>query len=255
MSSHRSNKTSGMLRALGLAALLTPGAALAEAGTVSFVDGQAFRVVGGKGDKVPLEQDQKVEEHDVLITGEKSHLELTLADESLLRLGPVSTAELTVAEFKDQGRKVSAKVTVGHAWAKVSTALGGDSKFEVTTERAVAGVRGTTFRVDAKADKSVVVQVFAGAVAVAGNSLPTLEHAAHTAPAGAGKPKHVQVGAPKQVTAEAWEKLVGAQMQVKVASDGSVTAPEKFALADECKDPWVAWNKQRDGEPCAGAKK
>lgn len=251
-----SKKTSQVLRALALAGLLAPCAALAEAGTVTFVDGEAFRVVGGKGDKVPLEQDQKVDEHDILITGEKSHLELTLADESLIRLGPVSTAELTTAEFKDQGRKVSAKVTVGHAWAKVSTALGGDSKFEVTTERAVAGVRGTTFRVDAKADKSVVVQVFAGAVAVAGNSLPTLEHAAHTPPGPAGtKPKHVQAGGPKQVTAEAWEKLVGAQMQVKVASDGSVTAPEKFALADECRDPWVAWNKQRDGEPCPGVKK
>ena len=45
---------------------------------------------------------------------------------------------------------------------------GGEARFEVKTENAVAGVRGTTFRVDAASDKLVVVRVYSGTVAVAG---------------------------------------------------------------------------------------
>ena len=45
---------------------------------------------------------------------------------------------------------MSLKLLVGGVWAKVKKAIAGsDSTFEVSAARAVAGVRGTIFRVDA----------------------------------------------------------------------------------------------------------
>lgn len=244
--------TRASFRAVLLAGLLAvPALAEASAGKVSFLTGKAFRQAPG-GAKVALAVGTEVEAKDVLTTEARSRLEITLADQSLMRLAPSSQAELSVAEFQDDTRKVSAKLVLGNVWAKVATSLGGDQKFEVTTEKAVAGVRGTTFRVDANKDKSSVVKVFAGAVAVAGSRfpMPQPEQAAPATEKGK-KPPRTQVGAPKQVTKAEWEKLVAAQMQVRVAADGSPSEVEKFAQNDACADEWTRWNLERDGEPCA----
>jgi hypothetical protein len=225
-----------------------PGVASAAAGQVSFLEGKAFRAPGGDASKqVALSEGGEVEAGDVISTEAKTRVELTLADQSVVRLGPNTKTQLSEAKFEGGERKFSAKLVLGNAWAKVSTALGADNKFEVTTERAVAGVRGTTFRVDSRKDKSVVVKVFAGAVAVAGSSIPR-----PLAPEGTASPKgeRKQVAGPHQVSKSEWEKLVGAQMKITVAADGRPGEPEKFAEADECQDAWTRWNRERDGEPC-----
>lgn len=236
------------LAALALGTLAPSAALAASAGQVSFLEGKATRAPKGGGAKVDLAKGGAVEAGDDVATSAGSKLELTLADGSIVRLGPDSRTHLDEAAFEDGERKFSAKVVFGSVWAKVSTALGGGSKFEVTTDRAVAGVRGTTFRVDAHKDKAVLVKVFAGAVAVAGASIPR-----PLAPEGKdekGKTGRKQVAGPHQVTKQEWEKLVGAQMQIAVNSDGTPGEPQKFAEADACKDPWTAWNRDRDGEPC-----
>jgi hypothetical protein len=272
-----------MCKAFGLftlvGALTLSLSAYADAGKVTFLEGKAFHQAQG-GEKVALAMDAAVQEHDKIITGDKARLELTLADGSVLRFGPSSEAELTTETFSDQGRQSSTKLMLGNIWAKVKTSLGGDDKFEVKTDRAVAGVRGTTFRVDAHKDNSAVVKVFAGAVAVAGVHIPITEHtspmiakaspadttptepSAGSAPSASAKPddnkaaptnkakKHVLVQGPQQVTQQQWEKIVGAQMKVVVAADGSLGEPEKFAEADECADAWTRWNRERDGDPC-----
>ena len=58
---------------------------------------------------------------------------------------------LEKAEFAAQDRShVSLTLVVGSVWAKVKKVLAGsDATFEVSAARAVAGVRGTIFRVDA----------------------------------------------------------------------------------------------------------
>ncbi len=161
----------------------------------------------------------------------------------MLRLGPVSRVELDAAAFgaSADDRKVSAKLRVGNVWANVTKALGGEARFEVRTENAVAGVRGTTFRVDAQKDKSVVVRVYSGTVAVAAGAIPRPEHQG-TAPA--GKKERRQVAGPTEVTREQWERIVTNMMQVKVAADGTPSEPEKFALAEA--DEWETWNRERD---------
>jgi hypothetical protein len=243
---------------LGSAALLlagdAAGAAGAPAGTVTFLAGEATRTAGGKAE--PLAVGKNVYQGDVLETQKRTRLEVKLADQSVIRLGPSSRAEVAAAAFGKtvEERNVSAKLVVGKVWANVAKAVGGEQKFEVKTENAVAGVRGTTFRVDAATDRSVVVKVYSGTVAVASGAIPRPEHQAPGAegekqaePAPAGvKPKRQQIAGPQQVTREQWEKIVTNMMEVRVSSDGVPTEPEKFAIAQPGQDEWEEWNRSRD---------
>ena len=98
---------------------------------------------------------------------------------------------------------------VGGIWAKVKKAIAGtDSTFEVSAARAVAGVRGTIFRVDATPliagthppkIRETVVGVSVGRVGV--NAL-VMASGAKPPPTG----PRVVVRGPTEVTAEQWEK-------------------------------------------------
>ncbi len=226
---------------LAAVALAAPAPAAAPAaGRITFLDGQATRHAAGK--TVKLAKGASIFQGDVIETARRTRVELTLIDQSVLRLGPLSRVELDAAAF-GQGaddRKVSAKLRVGNVWANVTKSLGGEARFEVKTENAVAGVRGTTFRVDASKDKSCVVKVYSGTVAVAAGPLPRPRHGA----AGAGGGVRQQVAGPKEVTREQWERIVTSMMQVKVAADGRPAEPEAFALAEA--DEWETWNRARD---------
>jgi hypothetical protein len=183
---------------------------------------------------------------DVLETARRTRLEVKLVDASVVRLGPTSKAVVQAAAFGKtvEDRKVSAKLVVGQVWANVAKAIGGEARFEVQTENAVAGVRGTTFRVDAAKDKSVVVKVYSGTVAVAAGPIPRPEHGAKDEPGGTKPKERKQIAGPSEVTREQWEKIVTSMMQVKVSADGKPSEPEQFAVASE--DAWEAWNRERD---------
>jgi hypothetical protein len=232
-----------LLAAAASAAVLlvagTVAAAPAPAGSVTFLAGEATRTSGGRSEKLAV--GKPVHQGDVLETQKRTRLEVKLADGSVVRLGPSSRAEVLAAAFGKTAddRNVSTKLLVGKVWANVAKAVGGEQRFEVRTENAVAGVRGTTFRVDAATDKSVVVKVYSGTVAVAGGAIPRPEHKG-------GKPERKQIPGPKQVTREQWEKIVTAMMEVRVAADGTPGEPERFALASPGEDEWEEWNRSRD---------
>ena len=231
-----------IVAALAGAALLAAsarGAAPRPAGTVTFLAGDATRTAGGKAEK--LGAGSAVHAGDVLETGRRTRLEVKLADESVLRLGPASRVRVEEASFggSAEDRKVGAKLLVGKIWANVAKAVGGEARFEVRTENAVAGVRGTTFRVDAATDRSVVVKVYGGTVAVAAARVPRPEH-------GGAKPERREVAGPQEVSREQWEKIVTSMMQVRVSAAGLPTEPEAFALAKAGGDEWEEWNRSRD---------
>ena len=173
-------------------------------------------------------------------------------------VGPGSTLYLDEATFEGQERKgFSAFLEVGKVWAKVKKALAGsEAKFEVTTDRAVAGVRGTIFRVDAlkatlqanatgsKARQvSTVVRVKEGRVAVADpRKYAQMAAQGQTLPA---KGPRKQVAGPTEVSAEAWEErfvLLQAGRQVVVGPDlwevGKTVRAENDAF-----DAWVKANQ------------
>ncbi len=192
-----------------LLALVLSTTALGAVGTVTVVDGPAFRTPKG-GAEQPLQQGASVELDDTLRTGPAGGLKVTLTDQSVVVLGPDSELLLERAEFEGQERsRVSLKLLVGGIWAKVKKAIAGtDSTFEVSAARAVAGVRGTIFRVDATPliagthppkIRETVVRVSEGRVAV---SAQVKKPGAKPPPTG----PRVEVPGPTEVTAEQWEK-------------------------------------------------
>jgi hypothetical protein len=232
--------------AAAAAATVASAAPAPVAGKVTFLAGDATR---SAGDAAPerLVVGSGIREGDILETAARTRLEVRLGDGSHLRLGPASRARVERATFgKAKGdRKVSAKLLVGQVWANVAKAVGGDARFEVTTEHAVAGVRGTTFRVDAARDRSVVVKVYSGTVAVSAGPVPRPEHQAPGTP-----PERQQVPGPSEVTRDEWERIIGAMMQVRVGADGRPGEPERFALEDG--DEWERWNRERDATRSPG---
>jgi hypothetical protein len=233
--------------ALGAALLLGAAAVHAAgpkpAGSITFLSGEATRSQGKV--RQALRKGSLFYQGDVVESASRSRVELTLTDASVLRLGPLSRVELDAAAFgRADDRKVSARLRVGNVWASVTKALGGESRFEVKTENAVAGVRGTTFRVDASKDKSVVVKVYSGTVAVAAGPIPRREHQGAPGEAVQDTKERRQVAGPQEVTREQWEKIVTSMMQVRVAADGTPAEPEPFALTQA--DGWETWNRERD---------
>ena len=189
--------------------LLLSTTALAAVGTVTVVDGPAFRTPKG-GSEQPLQQGAPVELEDTLRTGPAGGLKLTLTDQSVVVLGPDSELQVERGEFEGQERsRVSLKLLVGGIWSKVKKAISGtDSTFEVSAARAVAGVRGTIFRVDATPliagtrppkIRETVVRVAEGRVAVNAQ----VKKAAPKPPSNGPR---VEVPGPTEVTAEQWEK-------------------------------------------------
>ena len=206
---------------------------------VSALDGKAVRS-RGNAQPGPLSLGAAVGQGDILATEDDARLELKFSDGSALRLGPRAKLQLSEAHFGGgvAKRKLTARLFFGNIWAKVTSAIQGDQKFAIETENAVAGVRGTTFRVDARADKSVLVRVYAGAVAVAKN-VPIYA---------GGKPGEGrrEVAGPGEISREQWEKIVGKQMQIVIAADGTPGEPEAFAEDADQNDAWAKWNQQRD---------
>jgi ferric-dicitrate binding protein FerR (iron transport regulator) len=206
---------SRMLRTLALASALLGSArpagaqARIRAAMVSLSEGTA-QARRGPGIPQDLRQGSSLRPGDVVETSEDSRLELKLPDASVLRLGPQSRLELG---SKGGRGPLAIRLFLGSVWAKVTAATGRAPTLRVETKNAVAEARGTTFRVDAHQDSSVLVRVYSGTVAV---------------------------------RRDAGEKVLGRQMQILVSADGTPGVPAPFSEADEKNDEWSAWNRKRD---------
>lgn len=214
---------------LALAALLLPALAWAAVGKVSALDGTATRAPRG-GAPVALRVGGEVELGDTLVVAPRSHVKLTLTDASVLVLGERSELTITEARFEGQERRgFAARLGLGKLWTRVTRALGGsEAKFEITTDRAVAGVRGTIFRVDAvkvvgattqpgRRAARTVVRVMEGRVAVQAR---VKRAAAKGSPRQQGP--RTQVAGPSEISAEQWEQRfveLQAHQQVEVGEE------------------------------------
>lgn len=226
----------------------------AAAGKITYVKGTVEAFSGGTWAK--LKQGDGVFGGQMIRTLKKSRVEIVLADQSVIRLGSKSKVKINQALFKQGATQFSAKMFRGKAYAMASKLVGGDSMFEVTTSNAVAGVRGTTFRIDAKQDKSTVVRVYTGAVAV--SNAPIYAKPGKPEKTGGtfqmprkgvkpGGPGRVEVAGPQEVTKKEWEEFVAKAMQeVRVAANGELSEPVAFDAEADASDEWVAWNKSRD---------
>jgi hypothetical protein len=226
---------------LALGVLFFATAAVAAVGQVTALEGTAIRIPKG-GAELPLGAGGAIELEDTVRTASGSSLKLALTDGTALALGPDSELVLEVAEFAGQERSAfSARLVLGQFWAKVKKAAAGSTaSFEVKGGRAVAGVRGTIFRMDATPlvagsrppkIRETLVRVLEGKVGVDAEV-----RKAKGKPTTAPGPRH-EVPGPEQVTAEEWEKRfveLQARQQVSIGDTyfrtGTFNPKKKDAL-------------------------
>ena len=137
-------------------------------------------------------------------------------------------------------------LSVGKLWAKVKKLTTPDSSVVVETSNAVAGVRGTVYRVNVEEDTSALVKVYDGSVYVASPPKDT----SGQPPVQVSKPTEVpgpsEVPPPyHQVTMEEWTYIVKAMQQISITSQGIASQPQDFDPQADADD-WVKWNQERD---------
>jgi hypothetical protein len=190
---------------LAAALLLNPAVSFAAIGKIVLLEGKATRTPEG-GKAADLQVGSPIELRDTLkVSG--GNLKFELNDGSQIALADKS--ELFIDDAKFEGQDCTGfmgTLKSGSLWTKVKKLLGG-AKYEVKTDRAVAGVRGTIFRIDAdtlvkaaKGRHATIVRVTEGVVRVN----PSKAIAA-TMKTGAKGTERKQVAGPTEITEEQWE--------------------------------------------------
>lgn len=227
-------------------AVLVPQLAFAAIGKIAVLEGAATRTPEG-GAPIALAVGSEIELKDTLKVA-KGNLKFELNDGSQIALSEKGELFIDEAQFEGQDCKgFVGTLKSGSLWTKVKKLLGG-AKYEVKTERAVAGVRGTIFRIDAdtlvkgakgKGRKAAtVVRVVEGVVRVN----PSAKIAKSIK--GALKPKpgeRKEVPGPQEVSVEAWEKIF-VQLQAGEAQAIGVDLFEAAQLEEQQKnDAFSQW--------------
>lgn len=210
----------------------------AQVARVTYLKGDVFVGHTQTGPWQALKEGMSVTEGKFIKTGEAGVVELTLPDNSAIRLSADTICKLSDVHFPEEGPpKFSAKLFLGRMWAKVSSIVNEkDGTFETHIRTAVIGVRGTVYNLDVAADKSADVSVFKGIVGVG----PPLFVE--------GAPKE-EIAWPMEVTEKKWEEIILKQLQrLHISADGKPGKPESFDPAKE-KDEWILWNQERDMHP------
>jgi hypothetical protein len=208
---------------------------------VSMLEGSAQRTKKGTTEAKSLFDGDFLSEGDRVTTGKKSRVELKMPDGSYVRYGEATTFELASASYdvKKKKRNISVSMILGKTWAKVSRFFGRRGRFTVSTKTAIAGVRGTVYRLNVNQDDSVMVKVYWGEVVV--NSRKQAQEAA--VPGKMMDP--TPVSGPHPVSMEEWTYIVKSLQHINIKPDGTVTKPFRFDIKKDMND-WVLWNKQRD---------
>jgi len=215
--------------------------------TVSFLKGSAEILELGKGPWTSLKLNEALEEGDQVRTKEGAQMELVLTDDSRLRFA--GNSEFKVVRMEAGGpsapRDVNVHVTLGKAWASVAKTIGVKGNFELASDKAVAGVRGTVYRMNVEQDRSALVRVYDGTVHVTGGGKAVV------APKPIGPPTRISgptpIPGPHKVSMEEWTVIIKAMQQVRIGADGVPEKPRDFTEKED-RDEWVEWNKARDRE-------
>jgi hypothetical protein len=213
--------------------------------SISILEGKAKAMCSGQKDFKSLKVSDSLQSGCEVVTGTMSRMEILLPDNSIVRFADNTRFKIIQADAGEQDqRNVKIFVAGGKIWSNVRKTLGGKSGFEVSCENAVAGVRGTIYRVDVEDDKSAVIKVYDGEVSVA--AAPKEQKAVIAGPPKAVNGPATIVG-PKSVSMEEWVYIVKSMQQISIKPDGKAEEPKEFTEADD-RDAWVDWNKERDNK-------
>jgi hypothetical protein len=215
--------------------------------TVSMIIGTAkVFTSGSKAGHFLKKGDMLRKEHEVRVS-DKSRVELRFPDGTVMRLAERSTLKMSKFAFnkKTDRKDVKVNLGVGKLWAKVKALTTTDSSVEVQTSNAVAGVRGTVYRVSVAEDQGATIKVYDGSVYVANPPKDASK------PAGASAQPH-EVPGPHpvpppyhEVSMQEWSAIVQAMQQITISPQGVPSKPENFDPKADADD-WVKWNQERD---------
>lgn len=215
---------------------------------ITVLEGYAQAICPGQRDARKLKANDMLKAGCEVITGEKSRMELLLPDNSVVRFS--ENTHFTITQMNagnNQKRNIKIFVPMGKIWSNVRKALGSKGGFEVSCQNAVAGVRGTVYRMNVEEDKSALVKVYDGEVSVASASNFQKEQTSSIV----GPPKPVAgpstVAGPKPVSMEEWVYILKSMQQIRIKSNGKAEEPKEFTEAED-RDSWVDWNKARDNK-------
>lgn len=192
-----------------------------------------------KGDVVKKDQEIKV--------AAKSRIELRFPDGTVMRLSEGSHLKMNQVAYNKQTDEKNVKVnlSVGKLWARVKKLTTPDSSVEVRTSNAVAGVRGTVYRVNVEEDKSALVKVYDGSVYVANPPKDTSQSADKAILPHQVAGPHAVPPPMHEVSMEEWTVIVKAMQQISISPQGVATKPQDFDPKTDADD-WVKWNQDRD---------
>ncbi len=185
---------------------------------------------------------------DQVETGPGAKMEITLPDGSLLRFAENTRFKIIGIDMDEKSGTRNAKINValGKTWANVNKGLRIKPNIDVSSDNAVAGVRGTVYRMNVDQDQSVLIRVYDGEVSVEGGGKGR-QQAAGPSPQGPPRkvPGPTQVQGPSKVSMDQWVYIIKSMQQIRISSAGMPSKPESFT-AKEDRDEWVDWNKGRD---------
>ena len=244
----------GILMTVALS-LILPGASMAQKKPTTLKIGKGDLVAGyiegtvqvrhqGAKSWLALKLNRVVQNGDEVVVGKSSRLELVMPDQSKIRFAAES--RFKVVQTPDASRDdVKVHMQVGRAWANVSKSIGVKRQFELSCDNAVAGVRGTVYRMNVNDDQSALVRVYDGEVAVSGATKPMDkgEQIFGQKPTRIEGPKPVP--GPHKITMEEWVVLLRSMQQVSIRADGTAEKPREFTVQED-RDEWVDWNRERD---------
>lgn len=218
-----------------------------SAAVVTRLDGSASVFSKGAKSGASLKKNDKILKGQEVKVGERSRIELKYPDGTVMRFAERSVIKMDDISYdsKTQNKKVKVDLGSGKMWANVKKLVTPDSKVEVKTVNAVAGVRGTVYRVNVESDNSAMVKVYDGSVSVSGNPKEDAKPASpFTAPVPVAGPS--QVPPPyHEVSMEEWTVIVKAMQQVTISPQGVASQPQDFTPQQDMDD-WVKWNQERD---------
>ena len=194
-----------------------------------------------KGDILKKDQEVKV--------AEKSRIELRFPDGTVMRLSEKSRLKMNELTFNKQIERKNVKVSlsIGKLWAKVKKLTTPDSSVEVRTANAVAGVRGTVYRVNVDEDQSAMVKVYDGSVYVANPPRDASKQIDKITPPHPVAGPHEVPPPVHEVSMEEWTVIVKAMQQLTISPQGVASKPRDFDPKADA-DEWVKWNQERDKE-------
>jgi hypothetical protein len=215
---------------------------------VTVLEGTAQAVCPGQKGVRSLRINDLLKSGCEVYTSEKSRMELLLPDNSITRFADNTRFKILQVDAGDAGKRdVKIFMTMGKIWSNVRKALGGKGGFEVSCQNAVAGVRGTIYRMNVEDDKSALVKVYDGEVAVSAAAAAVKEQKAPVV----GPPQPVagptKVAGPKPVSMDEWVYIIKSMQQIRIKSDGRAEEPKDFTEVED-RDAWVDWNKSRDNK-------